>query len=598
MPAGLERVVLKGLERDRGRRWQSLDELRAALAALVPEQLTFGGMGVRVGAYLLDELLVRLAILVVFGWLAAFGDSKWVDFVVFPLYFVVLEGRYGASLGKRLLGLRVCRVGTTEPPGFKRAAVRMLVFYLLVTLTFGFGPIVEADLAMDGELSWRSLLGVVPFVLGLALLIVPMRRRNDFRGLHELASGTCVLRLPRPERPLSLPGRRGDRLAALPPRPAAVPEAVGPYAVTRGVPADGGWILVGDDAVLGRHVLLRVVPEGSPASPSQQGPVSRPGRLRRLGTGTVEVDGKPFAWEAWVAPAGAPLADLATPARRLTWPEVRPLLEQLADELAVAEIDGTLPKPLGVDRVWVRPDGRVQVLDFPVPGTADEPAEGIDGRGLIRQAATALLEGSPRTDAAPVRGEPPIYAARWLAGVPSAADAAAVRAGLAASRDGPDRVTRTNRLVQLVIQAALLAPGLAAMFVLAAWFKPLTTWADPAYRTRVLAAASAEKAGDLDDARRWRAEAEGMLPPLHRRQRAALQEFETTLGGADAAVAVHGPQRPVPLGDAWRPFVAAILAVPMMWGVGAFAWRGGPSMTFAGRRWRGWTAGRRRGGSA
>src|SRR5262245_1145000 len=122
IPIDVARVVHRGLDRDRDRRYATLAELRAALSALVPEQLTFGGMGVRVAAYLLDELIVRLGFVLptqagvrlAIGWdLAALA----VPLAAFPIYFVLLEGLTGRSWGKRLLGLRVCRQGTTLPPG-------------------------------------------------------------------------------------------------------------------------------------------------------------------------------------------------------------------------------------------------------------------------------------------------------------------------------------------------------------------------------------------------------------------------------------------------------------------------------------------------
>lgn len=46
----------------------------------------------------------------------------------FLLYFPILEGRYGRTLGKRLLGLRVVRENGTSI-GFKEAFLRRLSFY-------------------------------------------------------------------------------------------------------------------------------------------------------------------------------------------------------------------------------------------------------------------------------------------------------------------------------------------------------------------------------------------------------------------------------------------------------------------------------------
>src|SRR5262245_8425293 len=79
VPAALERVVLRGLERDRLRRWRDLDELRAALLPFAPGRLSAGGVGLRFGAYLIDSL-----VLAPFGFLQAgvvlanlVGAPKW-----------------------------------------------------------------------------------------------------------------------------------------------------------------------------------------------------------------------------------------------------------------------------------------------------------------------------------------------------------------------------------------------------------------------------------------------------------------------------------------------------------------------------------------
>src|SRR5437763_13204171 len=53
----LERVVLRGLERDRARRYPDLEAFRQALVGLVPEPLSSEGMAKRVFAYLIDVLL-------------------------------------------------------------------------------------------------------------------------------------------------------------------------------------------------------------------------------------------------------------------------------------------------------------------------------------------------------------------------------------------------------------------------------------------------------------------------------------------------------------------------------------------------------------
>jgi hypothetical protein len=60
IPASLDRLVLRGLERQRGRRWRDLGQLRTALLRYLPGQLSIVGMGSRLAAFAIDALGVGL----------------------------------------------------------------------------------------------------------------------------------------------------------------------------------------------------------------------------------------------------------------------------------------------------------------------------------------------------------------------------------------------------------------------------------------------------------------------------------------------------------------------------------------------------------
>src|SRR5262249_31611167 len=97
------------------------------------------------------------------------------------LYFLFLEGWWGCSLGKRSLGLRVVTVGG-EKPGLARTALRTLLFYSIVSL-----PGCLVVLLMKPSFGAGVVL-VGSAIAGVALVAAPMRRRNGFRGLHDLVS--------------------------------------------------------------------------------------------------------------------------------------------------------------------------------------------------------------------------------------------------------------------------------------------------------------------------------------------------------------------------------------------------------------------------
>jgi hypothetical protein len=199
----------------------------------------------------------------------------------------------------------------------------------------------------------------------------------------------------------------------------------------------------------------------------------RPTRLRWLSAGQ---EGE-MRWDAYLAPAGCPLADLCDPANRLSWRAFRGILEQLAEELTAASADGTLPSLLTVDQVWIQPNGRVQVLDAPLPApiSTDQPApDTTDNLALrvLREAAEAALEGRVRHDleaASPVQAPVPEHAVEILGrlwGEPDAYQTVAeLQTDLTATHDRLSEVNRMLRAVHLIILSLALATPLAIMVV-------------------------------------------------------------------------------------------------------------------------------------
>ena len=96
-----------------------------------------------------------------------------------------------------------------------------------------------------------------------------MRARTGYRGLHELLSGTRVVRLPWPERREVYRPRQPEGRAGLQPLPPGLPERLGIYALRgtlRQKPAQA--LLLGEDMRLGRAVWVRLGPEALRPSPT------------------------------------------------------------------------------------------------------------------------------------------------------------------------------------------------------------------------------------------------------------------------------------------------------------------------------------------
>jgi hypothetical protein len=481
----LDRVVLRGLERDRTRRWRDLDEFHAALLPFAPGQLSIGGVGLRFGAYLLDSLLLAPVhappglLLLLTG--PALDPVLWRgSAVVAPavslLYFALSEGWWGCTLGKRWLRLRVCTVPGSDVPGLRRALLRIGTWYLLMGLP---GLVVRllpapAELLKAGRTFYLvNCFQLVTLVAGILALLSTMRARNGYRCLHDFVSGTRVVRLPEPEGRHALPAHHlaEDLVEAV-----GVPPRLGNY-IVRGAfrESAGQRVLLAEEPGLGRPALLWLRPASEPPLPPERRDCARASRLRWLAAGR----NGDVQWDAFLAPAGCPLQSLVRARGRLSWAEARPLLVRLTEELVAATDDDTLPERLTVMQVWIHGDQQVLLLDVPFGGSPAEPTEGgtrepapLAARSLLRKVAVLALEGRHRTAGAPadaVRAPVPVHAARFLARLlgapPPLENADQVRAELAAMRGRPTHVTRPRRAAQLALQAAFLAVGLGFMTV-------------------------------------------------------------------------------------------------------------------------------------
>lgn len=490
----LDAVVLRGLERDRAKRWRSLAEFRAALLAVRPGSARLATLGPRFAAYLLDSLILALvnnllwSLLLPMIWLPAAssaGTTLRLDAIallsaaVVCFYFALLEGFWGASLGKRLLGLRVRKASSpASQPRLPRILLRTILFVGLMDL----GALTQAALWLVYPISvtdvsnWAVivrtifllLLFLLPFagwIAGMAILLAPMRARNGYRGLHEWPSDTRVVRLPRREKRRGLLGRVLDRPLR---QPEELPEALGPFRIRGALRWDeDGKILLGQDPNLGRAVWIWLRPAAEAPLTATRRDISRATRLRWLACGRHSN----VQWDAFMAFLGCPLAE-AVPSRGETWARLRPLLEELAEELTAACAENTLPDLLHADQVWVGPDGQVHLLDIPV-GRSDA-AEGAGGPSraltLLGQSAVLVLEGRPRPTGSngPIRAPLPHYAGRLLNallgnGEPYQ-DVDEFRANLKARADQPAEVSRHRRAAHLGMLAALLFAGLICMF--------------------------------------------------------------------------------------------------------------------------------------
>lgn len=456
---GLERVIQRCLEKRAEARFSDYAALRAALLPHASEAPAPASLGPRAAATLVDVFPVAVfAVLVLSARGISRGSLAWerltlLEILGAMLYLGILESVWGTTPGKALLGLRV--VGPDrQAPGILRGLSRAAIFCFAAALPFLFP---SAPSTPD---TTRVVVDDFSLMFLVLLLFVSARRRNGFAGLHELASGTRVVAKSSSSRPrLSTSSTQAEVVGETRRR-------IGPYAV-RGTlrKLDRGELVEGYDETLRRRVWIFLSAHVSDSAIAAPHP-DRPGRIRWL-MGKHDLA---ECWDAFEAPAGSALLDIARPQ---PWATVRSWLLELASELGTSIEDGSLPESVSLESIWITSDGRAKLLEF--RGSARSAAastSGLSGTGADFSAVQTFLHslalGSLGREKSPGDG-----AAGFL--VPLSARSLlhdlsdrrfATRVSLTAALEGEQRkpgvVTTRRRLVHiafLVMLQALWAAG-------------------------------------------------------------------------------------------------------------------------------------------
>jgi hypothetical protein len=301
------------------------------------------------------------------------------------LYYSLLEGLTGASLGKRLCGLQVTARG--QHPGIARAFVRTSVFMLPVWwgyLGLDLWPFQDMQTT---ELSVPLLAALIGSATVMnVLLFTSMRRRNGYAAWHDLATGTRVIARRRDASRTAVIISADQATASGAAHPI---RRLGPFEVSQSLGSTtAGELFAGFDPVLRRTVWLHVLPPGmAPLTPAWRD-LARPARQRWL-------DGRRTAgeaWDAYEAPDGAPLAVVTR--TRQPWRVVRHWLQDLAREIEAAERDGTVPL-LSLDRVWITRSSRAMLLDIQPPSGTSAGAASLTTSPQQFLAAVSTMSLAP-----------------------------------------------------------------------------------------------------------------------------------------------------------------------------------------------------------
>ena len=399
VPPGLQRVVARCLEKEPVCRYADYRLLRNSLLPFSSKEPEPASILARASAGWIDFLIAFLPSYVALMFLVGaegllvrplverslYSARYYIVLFCFGfLYFSIVEGIWGAGLGKWLKGVRVVRTNG-RPPGFGRALIRILIPILCVE-----GVRMPLMMALISDADWTGLQTAMYVVAAIVCGWIPVwltlraRRENGFATVWDLASGTRVLVKPKGT------VRPSIELAAQPEIPVEGADSLGPYRIIKEM-VPGGWI-VATDSVLRRQVWLlrRTSSELSLARRN----VARSGRLRWL----QKVDAGEATWDAFGATQGLPFPSLVEEGKRVPWGTLRHWLHDLASELWDAARDQTLPAELSLDHVWINAEGGAILLDEPWPDVTT-PAERIPvgdvaGQQRFLDAVAACVEST------------------------------------------------------------------------------------------------------------------------------------------------------------------------------------------------------------
>ena len=386
-PKALARLIAQTLEKDPAKRPENLTELRMALAPYSSRGASLADFGRRLAAFFMDGSIASIVSVISVQILTVFLISSSIQGISFQTmtivsliiqtliavsYFAIAEWRYGKTLGKWLMGLRVIN-DSGETPGLIPAYFRAM---LIPGLSWIFGSLPNFFFDITGGDNGLSIKDLIYFTaLGYAfsliawvpsiILLSTARAANGFRGLHDTFTGTRVVSLGG-----ALQTRRMQYIPITAPTITDESPLYGNYrAIARYNHAESKYALyLGRDAELDRTVWIHCGEDGLGKYEGDRKSLTRPYRVRVLAEGNEQ-----GGWQATESVLGVPLVDVFSKRKNCDWQSARHSFLDLANEFTEAIEDHTVPNVLSLSQVWVDYSGRLKLLDKPVYRPSDDP---------------------------------------------------------------------------------------------------------------------------------------------------------------------------------------------------------------------------------
>lgn len=486
VPKKLEQVVLRGLARDRSKRYLTFQEFRDDLVQAIAQRDRVATLPRRALAYIIDSFFVSMMeslIAIIWfanGWSELEIQSHMNLFGALLLggYLLAFESLFGTTIGKRLLGLRVVDPELGARPKFLSCLLRTVVFLLVIyaaelLASFFVSPVSSFRLYVT--FSW------IGYFVGILAILSIWRQSKRLQLLHERFSktqtwvsiqkatiGSIDLTEPRwsiPTQPVPVDW--------------AIPAQLSRFEILGQIPTtDGSQWLSAHDCTIERSVWIQLSPATCPPPSESREKCIRRTRMRFLETGIQDT----WRWDAYVAPDGAPISLWFDYRNPMPWHVTQKVMMDAMDELQASNSNDS-PASNAIARWWLTSTGKFTLSEAAVSTSAALPKS----KTLFSEMATLALPDRNRSGQSgnliartakknSVLSIAPLRATQLLQRLKlgTMVDTNLIRRELERVAHGPQTVTVTMRLVHaaifsiagfvpwLILTLALLLPAIIA----------------------------------------------------------------------------------------------------------------------------------------